>query len=70
MIQSAMIAQLAAKGSIQGGKEIDMIEESDSDVDFDRYMTMEEQTITPQRRVDTLEFTSETVKWRDRADKR
>jgi ankyrin repeat protein len=70
MIQSAMIAQLAAKGSIQGEREVDMIEEWDSDVDFDRYMTMEEQTIASQRRVDTLEFTLETLKWRDRADKR
>jgi hypothetical protein len=72
MIQSAMFAQLDANGSIQGGEEDkdDSIEDWDSEVDFDRYMTTEEQIITPQRHVDTIEFTSETIKWRDRADKR
>lgn len=71
MIQSAMIAQLTAKGSIQIGEEHDdFIEDWDSEIDHDRYVTLEEQIIAPQRRVDTMEFTLETLKWRDRADTR
>jgi hypothetical protein len=72
MIQSAMIAQLTANGSTQGGGEEqdDLIEDWDSEIDHDRYVTLEEQIIAPQRRVDTMEFTLETIKWRDRADTR
>jgi hypothetical protein len=72
MIQSAMIAQLTANGSAQGGGEEqdDFIEDWDLEIGHDRYVTVEEQIIAPQRRVDTMEFTLETLKWRDRADTR
>jgi hypothetical protein len=33
-----------------------MIEDWDSELDHDRYVNVEEQTIAPQRRRDTMEF--------------
>jgi hypothetical protein len=70
MIQSAMIARLTAKGSVQGEDEEEIMEDRDLEVDYDRYVTMEEQIITPQSRVETVEFTLDTLKWRNRADER
>jgi hypothetical protein len=43
MIQSAMIVQLTANGCIEEAAEEEMIENWDSEANFDRYMTIEEQ---------------------------
>lgn len=66
-IQNDMIAQLAARGFVEGEEDVENMEDIDSEYHSDRYFTLDEQSIAPQKRVDAIEFTEDAYKWRDRA---